>query len=523
MVDVERRASAGNRRASQFAWASLALASLAAIVLVVEGSAGLVWPHREIEFYQALLAVLLVCGAGLRVAAFAAGAFALVRLSQAPRETHQVVVAVCGVVAATMAERPARVALCLGLAVAFPYLPGLVRALAVACKRVTAFCDMDKPRVSRMAIASLVLGGLALVLLVVGYAFEALFLADTYGYLEFGMWLMLGAMPLSPLAVVLGSVAIVQIREQPQRLRGMALAVGGTAAGVVTLTGGLGTVMFGFLAVGLLPVAGVVALVLWLRRRRDRARAAATAPAQAEENAGAVCQAEEDAEAPTTAASRPPTSSLAVAALVLGALTLPTIGLAGLAGIIVGVAALVSIRLGRGRVQGMGLALGGITLSVACLGLVAIFLVFPIYKKSKASAQKAVCLSNVKSLARAVQMYLADNDDVFPDAGNWCEALRPYAKNDEVFICPTAPGLRCAYAYNAALSGVRLDALADPVRTIAIFESEAGWNAHGGPELLSEEPRHLGGDDLGFADGHAAWMHRERLLSEESTARWEVE
>jgi len=504
----------------------LVLASAAALVLVLEDRAGLVWPRRDVEFYQDVVAVLLVCGAGLRVAALAAGAFALIRLSQPPPDARHVAVAVCGVIGATMANRPAWVAACVCFAVGFPYLPALcslVLDLLKLLRRALAACKEKERRVSRLAIASLVLGGLALVLLVVAYAFEALFLGDAYGYLEFGMWLMLAAIPLSPLAVVLGSVAIVQIREQPQRLRGMAVAVGGTAAGAVTLTGGLGCVTLGLLGLGLLPVAGVVALVLWLSRRRDRARAVAAAPAQAEENAGAPSQAEEDAEAPTTAASRPPTSGLAVAALVLGALTLPTIGMAGIAGIIVGLAALVSIRLGRGRVRGMGLALGGITLSVACLGLVAVFFVFPIYKKAKVSAQKAVCLSNVKNLALAVQMYIAANDDVFPDAGNWCEALRPYAKNDEVFICPMAPDLRCSYAYNAALSGVRLDALADPMRTIAIFESDTGWNAHGGPELLPTEGRHFHGDNLGFADGHAAWMHRERLLTETEGYRWEPE
>jgi len=35
-----------------------------------------------------------------------------------------------------------------------------------------------------------------------------------------------------------------------------------------------------------------------------------------------------------------------------------------------------------------------------------------------------------------------------------------------------------------------------------VFESDKGWNAHGGKELLPHTPRHSGGDMYGFAGGH---------------------
>ncbi len=51
---------------------------------------------------------------------------------------------------------------------------------------------------------------------------------------------------------------------------------------------------------------------------------------------------------------------------------------------------------------------------IAIIGILAA-MVFPVFARARESARKAVCLSNVKNLALAVQMYLADNNDtLFP-------------------------------------------------------------------------------------------------------------
>ena len=70
--------------------------------------------------------------------------------------------------------------------------------------------------------------------------------------------------------------------------------------------------------------------------------------------------------------------------------------------------------------------------------------------------------------------------------------------------------LECGYACNAGLGGMALMTLADQAQTVAIFESDAGWNTAGGLELLPPEPRHQGSDVYGFADGHAKVKRRER-------------
>ncbi len=50
---------------------------------------------------------------------------------------------------------------------------------------------------------------------------------------------------------------------------------------------------------------------------------------------------------------------------------------------------------------------------IAIIGILA-SMVFPVFARARESARKAVCLSNVKNLALAVQMYLADNNDTLP-------------------------------------------------------------------------------------------------------------
>jgi prepilin-type processing-associated H-X9-DG protein len=137
------------------------------------------------------------------------------------------------------------------------------------------------------------------------------------------------------------------------------------------------------------------------------------------------------------------------------------------------------------------------------------YIVAVVAVRPSVSAQKAVCLTNTKRLALATRMYAEEWHDTLPEAEIWCEALLPYTGESPSFVCPVAADLDCAFAYNRALGGMTDRFLHDPMSTVAIFESDAGWNAAGGPELLPTEPRHLGGDNYGFADGHAAWMARK--------------
>ena len=114
---------------------------------------------------------------------------------------------------------------------------------------------------------------------------------------------------------------------------------------------------------------------------------------------------------------------------------------------------------------------------IAIIGILAA-MVFPVFARARESARKAVCLSNVKNIALAIQMYLADNNDTLPPAEhrqeiidyfnlapggwgepgdcpgrhrserwvptranpylNWPVILDPYVNNRDVWTCPSA-------------------------------------------------------------------------------------
>ena len=301
---------------------------------------------------------------------------------------------------------------------------------------------------------------------------------------------------------------------------------------------------------------------------------------------------------------------------------------------------------------------------IAIIGILAA-MVFPVFARARESARKAVCLSNVKNIALAFQMYLADNNDTMPPeelrqevldyfdtfpgpaadswdgetghcwlafGGNpylrWPVILEEYVKNRDVFNCPSAKIIGgathivgrelpdwlahwrinegnwgedvgpCYFAWPNGWGGPVTDSIAqqmlaigwggsadpqhktftmnygwtaprgmktvevqDPVNFVLIGEAgptapeTAGagglaypdicaldcgneicgwadwvlctWAADCGlynnapndgsflvnPELRKPYARHLGGVNLGFLDGHAAWWHSDRLLT----------
>jgi prepilin-type N-terminal cleavage/methylation domain-containing protein/prepilin-type processing-associated H-X9-DG protein len=83
--------------------------------------------------------------------------------------------------------------------------------------------------------------------------------------------------------------------------------------------------------------------------------------------------------------------------------------------------------LGRRRT---GFTLIELLVVIAIIGILAA-MVFPVFARARESARKAVCLSNVKNIALALQMYLSDFGDVFPPSEHRAEAFDYFA---------TAPG-----------------------------------------------------------------------------------
>ncbi|MCX6913134.1 MAG: DUF4190 domain-containing protein [Verrucomicrobia bacterium] len=223
-------------------------------------------------------------------------------------------------------------------------------------------------------------------------------------------------------------------------------------------------------------------------------------------------------QAAPAAISPPPspakTSGLAITSLVLGCLGLLTCGITSLVGLILGIIALVRISKRNGQLGGQGIALAGTIVSAAFLLLLPIpaAMLLPALAKAKQKAASINCMNNVKQLNLGLIMYADDNKNLFPAGTNWCDALMPYVKSAQPFLCPQGkPGQRCHYAFNARLIGHELKEVQVPAQTVLIFEVDGGWNLAGGRELLPPKPRHANAYMVGFADGHAEMVPTTRL------------
>lgn len=216
---------------------------------------------------------------------------------------------------------------------------------------------------------------------------------------------------------------------------------------------------------------------------------------------------------PTASAGPPRTSGLAVAALVVGILGLCG-GLLAIPGLILGIAALVKVNRSEGRLAGRGLAWSAIGLSMfgIFLSFMTLAVLFPVFARAREAARIQGCQANAAQLTLGALSYAQDHGDRLPPADTWSDDILPYVEGRRVFTCPTARGAQPAYAYNRALGEWSLGEIADPQRTVLIFESEAGWNGAGGPEALVE--RHIVGSGkgsvVGFVDGQV-----ERIASEQ--------
>jgi len=199
------------------------------------------------------------------------------------------------------------------------------------------------------------------------------------------------------------------------------------------------------------------------------------------------------------------TSALAIWSLVLGVLGIFTCGLSALVGLILGIMAMGRIKDSDGKLGGNGLALAGTIISGIFILLIPIGILagmlLPALAAAKRKAQQISCVNNEKQLALSMRIYAGDNGNHFPAATNWCDAIKSTVGSDKIFHCPTdKPGTRCSYAYNAKLDG--LDVNQVKPNTVLLFESDAGWDASGGPELLPGGSRHLSGINIvAFADG----------------------
>lgn len=215
----------------------------------------------------------------------------------------------------------------------------------------------------------------------------------------------------------------------------------------------------------------------------------------------------------------PQTSGYAIGSVVCGALGFLTC-LTAPVGLVLGLMAKSRIRQSQGALTGSSMATTGIVLSAVAMVLTLLLIIpaallLPALSKAKERAQTISCVNNVKQLALGVRMYAVDNDDRFPSAANWSDAIQNYLGSPRPYQCAADQSLRCAFAYNQKLDGLKDDEI-NP-QTVLFFESSTGWNAAGGPELFDAHKHSRARIVVGFADGSVQQLPRSQL----ETLRWE--
>ncbi|UCG59555.1 MAG: hypothetical protein JSU70_08570, partial [Phycisphaerales bacterium] len=139
-------------------------------------------------------------------------------------------------------------------------------------------------------------------------------------------------------------------------------------------------------------------------------------------------------------------------------------------------------------------------------------ILMPALGRAREQARTVVELNNVKQLCLAMNMYCDENDDRFPAAEDWPDALAPYlGHREKVLTSPFDCSGGRAFAMNAQLNERRIRKIEQPHRTVLIFEARFGSPPAGGRELLPRRPRGRRGYVIGFVDGHVEVVRPGRI------------
>lgn len=106
----------------------------------------------------------------------------------------------------------------------------------------------------------------------------------------------------------------------------------------------------------------------------------------------------------------------------------------------------------------------------------------------------------------------------YPKPAEWCDAVmqgrRHYMSEERLtghFKCPSAGEGRCHYAMNPHCEPN------SPPETVLLFETKAGWNQHGGPDLFTFDNHDPKGGCVLFDDGTVKFIRTKEELQQ---LRW---
>lgn len=119
-----------------------------------------------------------------------------------------------------------------------------------------------------------------------------------------------------------------------------------------------------------------------------------------------------------------------------------------------------------------GLVKVSVVSAVIALAIVAMY--FGPIHGSHEDSKKLICISNLKQISSAMQLYLDDSNGRFPPQG-WQSELMPYTRNADLCSCPKIPSEKHGqgYAMNVSLMGVVAATITEPELMPMFFETDA--------------------------------------------------
>lgn len=195
---------------------------------------------------------------------------------------------------------------------------------------------------------------------------------------------------------------------------------------------------------------------------------------------------------------------------------------------------------------------------IAIIAILASIL-FPVFSRAREKARQTSCLSNIKQLSLAANMYSGDYDEMLPtnvmdlngsnsnNVGDmtWRSMILPYVKNTQIFMCPSDKNMSGLTPFHSNVdfgegSGYGLNvcnwAAAPPTApygrdlggcedasSVILFAETNGSESFSDPSgnkgrgwvpdpaAYPATVRHNGGMNCAFVDGHAKWLNPTKL------------
>lgn len=158
---------------------------------------------------------------------------------------------------------------------------------------------------------------------------------------------------------------------------------------------------------------------------------------------------------------------------------------------------------------------------LATFGLVVVAIFFPPPCRSRESARRSHCQSNLKQIGLAVLQYTRDYDDHLPPL-QWTAAISPYTKTNDIFQCPSTTNTpnTSDYFFNARLLRKDTNDIEQPEHLILAGEGPDDAPLY---STLSQFPplwrkdenspawRHLEMGNYLFADGHVKGVRQSTV------------